>query len=77
MNINKAIINGAKFLKKNFILTANLDAEILMGEVINKDRIYVILNQSKELNKENLLKFEELIKQRSQKKPISYLTNKK
>ena len=44
MNILTAITQGTKILKNNSIMTANIDAEILMGKAINKDRKYVLLN---------------------------------
>ena len=77
MNINLAIINGAKVLKKNFIINPYLDSEILMAKVINKDRKYVLLNSKRSLAKDDLNMFEKLIKKRSIGKPIAYLTNKK
>ena len=41
MNINLAIVQGAKVLKKNFIKNPYLDSEILMTKVIEKDRKYI------------------------------------
>ena len=43
MNINSAVINGAKVLKDNFISNPHLDSEILMAKAIDKDRKYVLL----------------------------------
>ena len=77
MNINSAIMEGAKTLKNNFISTAYLDSEILMAKAINKNRDYIILNSKKILCKNDLNNFKKLIKARSRKEPIAYLTNKK
>ena len=77
MNINSAIIQGTKVLKDNFIKNPHLDSEILMTQVIDKDREYILLNSKKDLDKEDLNTFQELIKKRSTGKPIAYLTNKK
>ena len=77
MNINSAIIEGAKILKNNFISTAYLDSEILMAKAINKNRDYIILNSKKILCKKDLNNFKKLIKARSHSEPIAYLTNKK
>ena len=44
MNINSAIIQGAKFLKDSFINNPYLDSEILMAKAIEKDRKYILLN---------------------------------
>ena len=77
MNINSAIMEGAKILKNNFISTAYLDSEILMAKAINKNRDYIILNSKKILCKNDLNNFKKLIKARSYREPIAYLTNKK
>ncbi len=77
MNIQSAIIDGAKTLRKKFIKTSYLDSEILMAKVINKDRKYIFLNSNKYLKKKELNIFKNLILKRSLKKPVAYLTNKK
>ena len=77
MNINSAIMEGAKILKNNFISTAYLDSEILMAKAINKNRDYIILNSKKILCENDLNNFKKLIKARSYREPIAYLTNKK
>ena len=77
MNIQSAITEGAKILKNKYINTAQLDAEILMEKVIGKDKKYIILNTEEKLNFEHLRFFKTLIKERSNRKPIAYLINKK
>ena len=77
MNIQLAIIKGAKILKGKKIPTAHLDSEILMMKVLGKDKKYIILNNEENLKSEKLNEFEELIKERSKRKPIAYLTNSK
>ena len=77
MNINSAIIQGAKVLKDRFIKNPYLDSEILMSKAINKDRKYILLNFKKNLKTKYLNIFRKLINKRSIGKPIAYLTNKK
>ncbi len=77
MNIRSAIIDGAKILKSKFIISANLESEILMAEVIKKNREFVILNSNFDINKKDLKNFYKLIKKRSTREPIAYITNKK
>ena len=77
MNIQSAINEGESILKDKSIQTAKLDAEILMAKSIEKDRKYIILNNNQNLEEENLRYFKDLINERSKKKPIAYLTNKK
>ena len=77
MNINLAINEGSKILKNKFIPNPLLDAEILMGKIINKDRNYILLNYSNPINKNDLKNFYRLIEQRSLGNPVAYLTKKK
>jgi len=77
MNISFAIDEGIKILKEKSIITASLDAEILMAQAINKDRKFILLNLNKRVNKNHLNNFKKLIKNRSRRIPVAYLTNKK
>ena len=77
MNINSAIIEGAKVLKDSFINNSYLDSEILMAKAIEKDKKYILLNSDRRIEPENLNYFQKLIKKRSAGKPIAYLVNKK
>ena len=77
MNIQSAINEGESILKDKSIPTAKLDAEILMAKSIDKDRKYILLNNNKNLEEEKLRYFKDLINERSKKKPVAYLTNKK
>ena len=54
MNINEAIKRGKFILEKNLIKNSQLDSEILMSKVINKDRKFVILNSKNELDEKKL-----------------------
>ena len=77
MNIESAIKQASKFLKKNNIYSFNLDSEILMSRAIKKDRKYLILNLDQYLKDEHYVKFKKLIFQRLAGKPIAYLIGKK
>ena len=77
MNIQSAVIIGTNILKSSNIKTAQLDTEILMAKVLGSNREYVILNNNKDLDNNNLEYFKKLIKERANRKPIAYLLNKK
>ncbi len=77
MNILSAINKANLILKSNGIISSKLDCEILISKVLKTNRSEVILNINKNLTKHQLSYFNELIKQRSKKKPIAYLTGKK
>ena len=77
MNIYNAIKEGTKILKKNDVKFSALDSEILLAKALKKKRKYLILNLDKTLNKKNLEIYKNLINQRSNGKPVAYLTKKK
>ena len=74
MNIGIAIKNAYKELKKNKIRSALLDSELLLSEIIKKDRKFILLNPDKELDESTQDRFKNLILKRSRGKPLAYLT---
>jgi len=77
MNIHSAVIEATNILKDKSIMSAQLDAEILMAKALDKSREYIILNHYKVLNIKNLENFKKLVQERSTRKPIAYILNKK
>ena len=77
MNIEIAIKKACKELKENKISSALLDSELLLSEVIKKDRKFILLNLDKELNKIDQKSFKDLIIKRSMGEPVAYLTGSK
>ena len=74
MNIEIAIQNACKELKKNRISSALLDSELLLSKVIKKDRKFILLNLDKDLDESAQDSFKDLILKRSRGKPLAYLT---
>ena len=77
MDIRETLNKGISILKRNKVLTPQLDSEILLSKSINKDKKHIILNPKEVLNFKKLKKFDDLIKRRVKGEPIAYLTNKK
>ena len=77
MNILKAIKKGDNILKEHGIKSHKLDSEILMSQVFGKNRIDIILNFDMNLTIKEIEVFNNLIKERSKRKPIAYLLGKK
>ncbi len=77
MDISDAIKKGDKILKKNGIKTYKLDCEILMSQVFKKNRTDLILNSCTNLSDKQITLFNDLIEQRSKKKPVAYLIGRK
>ena len=77
MNIENILTQAFKELSNSNIKNANLDCEVLLSNIINKDREYVILNPKKNLDKKYIDIFNNLINRRKKSEPIAYLINKK
>ena len=77
MNIENAIHKASLDLKQNNIVSSQLDSEILMSNVLKKDRKFIFLNPNKELNDIQYQKFKKLVSSRLRSKPIAYITEKK
>ncbi|MCT4585586.1 MAG: peptide chain release factor N(5)-glutamine methyltransferase [Peptostreptococcaceae bacterium] len=76
MNIKNALEFGIEKLN-NISDTPSLDAEILLCNILSKDRIYLHINLIEDLKEEDFCKFKEFIKQRENNKPIAYIINEK
>lgn len=64
---------GSKELKEQNIDTYMLDAQLLLGMVLGKDKIYLITNREKEVSDKDEKEYISLIKKRSRKMPIKYI----
>ena len=77
MKLETAIHEAYTILKDNNIKSAMLDSELLMANVINKSREFIILNLNKSICKKDFDHFQNMVSQRKDGKPIAYLINKK
>ena len=77
MNIENILNEGINILQKNKIPNPQLDSEILLSNLIRKDKKHIILNPKELLNSEQLDRFKSLIERRKKGEPIAYLINKK
>jgi release factor glutamine methyltransferase len=65
------------YFEKNNIPNPRLDAEVLLGHLLNKSRLQLYLHFDMPVFQEDLTLYRELIKKRIARTPISYLTNHK
>ena len=77
MNIENILGKAFKQLSGSNIKNANLDCEVLLSNIINKDREYLILNLKQNLDKKYIDFFYNLIERRKKGEPVAYLINKK
>ena len=76
MNNIQSILNmGSSFLKENHINSYQIDSELLLSKVLNKNREYMFLNITETLNNELLQKFKVLLNRRKKKEPLAYILN--
>ena len=73
VTVGKLLEKGNEILKDNEIDTYILDTQLLLGYVLNKDRIWLITNRSKKVKIEDETKFYELLLKRKYKMPIKYI----
>ncbi|MBM6860614.1 peptide chain release factor N(5)-glutamine methyltransferase, partial [Clostridium saudiense] len=71
--IGELLKEGADILKEAAIDTYVLDSQLLLGKVINKDKLYLITNRDEEVNKKAEKEYLELIQKRKEKMPIKYI----
>ena len=77
MNIENALNEGISILKENKISNPQLDCEVLLSNIIKKDKKHIILNPKEFLSSEQIEIFKSLIERRKRKEPVAYLINKK
>jgi len=74
--IEELVNMGTVTLKEKGIDTARLDAELLLGSVIEKNRVYLISHKEDQVNVEDAEKYFDLIEKRRNKMPVKYILNK-
>ena len=77
MKLKLAIKEAFDELKKSNIRSALLDSEILISQVINKNREFILLNSELEIDQNDYYNLQRLIYERKKGKPISYITGQK
>jgi len=77
MNIQGILNKAIKTLKKNKTPNPQLDSEVLLSNLIKRDKKYIILNPKDILSSEQAEKFKNLIERRKKGEPVAHLINKK
>mgnify|MGYP001221792531 CR=1 FL=1 len=77
MNLENLIIKASKFLKNHNIRTHDLDAQIILSNIMGIERDYLITKNKANISKKIIRKFDEAIHRRSKNEPVAYITKKK
>ena len=66
-----------RYFEQHGIPNPRLDAEVLLGHLLEKSRLQLYLHFEMPVFQEHLTPYRELIKKRIERTPVSYLTNRK
>ena len=73
MNIGEILLKSYEELKKVKIESYLLDSQLLLGKVLNRDKLFIMLNRDFNLNHKQETEFLKLIELRKSKMPIKYI----
>jgi release factor glutamine methyltransferase len=77
MIISELLNSGSKILKNNKIRTHQLDSELVLSNLLKKQRENLIINSTKKVSQNTVNNFNKLITRRSAKEPLAYILKKK
>ncbi len=77
MNALELINIGNTKLKLKNILSSRIDSEILLAQVLGKNREQILLNLNEKVEFKKIKRFKELIRRRERKEPIAYILKEK
>ncbi len=76
MNIKEALEYGINLLKENNINEPIIKARIILANMLNKNKEYLLIYENEELNDSLLNVFKNNIKKICKGVPVQYITNK-
>ena len=77
MIIENTIREAAQLLKKNNISSYNLDAEIILSDILGVTKEYLITNNNINISKKNYSKYSKAIRRRMNNEPVAYILGRK
>ena len=76
MNIEEILKKEINNLKENNIDNSTLKAKILLANILNVKKEYLLIHSKEEVKQEDKIKYENCIKELIKGKPLQYITNK-
>lgn len=77
MNIKELLNRSDQFLAAKGIESSRLDAEVLMADLLDMERINLYVKYDYPLKSDEINNYRERIKKRAQRIPVAYITEKK
>lgn len=74
MKVQELLTKGYENLKEEGIESYILDCQLILGKVLNLDRMSIIINGSLSVSEEKALEYFDLVKKRKLKMPLKYIT---
>ena len=76
MNIEEILKKEINNLKQNNIENSTLKAKILLANILNVKKEYLLIHSEEQVKQEDKIKYENCIKELIKGKPLQYITNK-
>ena len=77
MILENAIRKASKILKSHKVISHELDAQIILSDIMGVTREFLILNNNLNITKEIKYKYFDALKRRASHEPVAYITGKK
>ena len=77
MILKNTIQKASLFLKNNYIDTHSLDAELILSNIMNTSREFLLLNDELKLSNSIINKYNKAVEKRAKKEPVAYIVGKK
>jgi len=77
MNLEKTIRQASQLLKNHNITSHRLDAEVLIANILDVNKEFLLLNNGLNISKNIRRKFDFAINRRIKREPVAYITGKK
>ncbi len=77
MNIESIVKQASQTLKKNNIYSFELDAEVILSDILGTEREYLFVNNKIEVSEKFIKKYNTAINRRIKGEPVAYITGKK
>ena len=77
MILEKTIKQASQLLKNKNIISHELDAQIILSNIMGVTRDFFITNSHTDISKNTIQKFNHAIKRRINREPVAYIIGKK
>ena len=77
MNLEYTLKKGSQILKKNNIDSHQLDAQIILSNLMGVEREHLIVKDKIKISEEIMIKYDAAINRRINKEPVAYIIGKK